>query len=306
MTRPPTDDALLVAAAFRHLAFETDVDGANVIPEFSAEPIAVRGDSDDLRSRTQAQIIVRERISRGERQQLRSMGMGWLDLSGHLFFRSPQLIIDADVPAQPHNLPQRSISVLGGDVVSGVTMLALAYWPEPLPGVRPTARLINSSPGGASLAIRRLVDAGLLTADHRATAGLFWSAAAEWRPSWTRLPLDALPPDTARVTVGAHTASRLGAPIILSEDAEPEFLVTSQAALTYASMAANSRSDGHSDQTGLFALSPAAIIVEAINPDAPIVQGAPIAAEAIVALSLAIDPARGAETVRNWQGDHVW
>jgi hypothetical protein len=32
----------------------------------------------------------------------------------------------------------------------------------------------------------------------------------------------------------------------------------------------------------------------------------PVTSEAIVALSLAIDPARGAETVRAWEGDHVW
>ena len=52
-----------------------------------------------------------------------------------------------------------------------------------------------------------------------------------------------------------------------------------------------------------FLIDPASI-AERITPRTKAII--PVAAEAVVALSLALDPARGAETVREWAGDHVW
>lgn len=158
----------------------------------------------------------------------------------------------------------------------------------------------------ASLAITRLVDARLLTADHRATAELFWTAAVEWRPEWINLPLVAFPRDIPTVAVGTHTASLYGAPIIVTADPRPEFLVGSHAALDYASMAASNLNRDRDVPTGRFAISSAAVSIDQIAPVAPLIDGVPAAPEAIGALSLAIDPGRGAETVRGWEGNQVW
>ncbi|MGI8754403.1 MAG: hypothetical protein ACR2MB_00795 [Acidimicrobiales bacterium] len=53
-------------------------------------------------------------------------------------------------------------------------------------------------------------------------------------------------------------------------------------------------------------VAPAAITIEQRDPASETVNDVFVASRAIVALSLAIDPARGAETVRSWDGDHVW
>lgn len=312
MAADPTNDAMKVTAAFKHLGIDVVADGDLVIPIALGDPITVRrGESGawhETHESTKAgyEIIVADRLTEGQRHHLRSMKTGWLDLRGHLAFRSPTLVIDAEVPAQVTPGSDRSVSVLAGEVVSGVTMLALAAWPSALPGVRATGRLIGSSPGGASLAIKRLIAAGLLTTDHRATAALFWSAASEWRPSWTELPLTALPDNAPVVAVGAHAASLYGAPVAVLTGSKPEFLVGSQTVLDYAAFVVDGeRTDGDT-VTGRFAVAPAKVVFDQIDQDALRVDDTPVASAAIVALSLAVDPGRGAETVRLWQGNHVW
>ncbi len=183
-------------------------------------------------------------------------------------------------------------------------MAALASWPQPLPGVRATARTLGATPGGVSLALKRLVAARYLTSDHRATSELFWAAAAEWRPDWVELPLGSLPPGFDAVAVGALAAFKLGAPVAVSVDAKPEYLVSSDAALRYAALSMKTRSP--TEPAARYSVAPAAIAIEQRDPTGETVNDVFVASSAIVALSLAIDPARGAETVRSWEGDHVW
>lgn len=184
----PTDDAIRVATAFQYLGVDAVVEHDRVIPSATGEEISVHrfeptaGASSLEPSGGTNQIFVADRLTSGERHRLRSMGVGWFDLRGHISFRSPTLIIDADVPAQSESATNRSVSVLAGEVVTGVTVMALTVWPAALAGVRATVRIIGSSPGGASLAIKRLVSPGMLTSDHHATPGLFWSAAAKFAP----------------------------------------------------------------------------------------------------------------------------
>lgn len=296
-----TPEATAVAEAFRHLGVDAEAVGGSVRLAATGDLVAVHLDDagpEDL------QIVVRDRVTPVEAQVFHRRGAGWLDLTGHLTFTSPTVVVNADVPGLPNQNSQRSVSVFAGAVVSGITVAALAAWPDPLPGVRPTARMLGATPGGVSLAFRRLTRAGYLTSDHRATAALFWAAAAEWRPEWIDLPVTAVPSGSDAVAVGALAASQLGAPIAVTAETPPEYLLASSAALTYATMTA--RTLGGDGPMGRYAVAPAPLAISLEHPARLSVQNIPITSEAIVALSLAVDPARGAETVRAWDGDHVW
>ena len=298
----PAPEALAVAEAFRHLHIDVEVEGAGVRHTETGQLIKVHLEEPDGSSGPQ--IVVRDRVTPGARRQFQAAGVGWLDLGGHLSFHSPGLVVEAGVPGQPRGTSQRRTSVLAGAVVAGCTVAALASWPRPLLGVRATARALGATPGGVSLALKRLIGAGYLTSDHRATSELFWAAAAEWRPDWVELPIGSLPPGFDAVAVGALAASKLGAPVAVSGDAKPEYLVSSDAALRYAALSTKTRSS--TETMARYSVAPAAIAIEQHDPAGETVNDVVVAASAIVALSLAIDPARGAETVRSWQGDHVW
>lgn len=147
-----------------------------------------------------------------------------------------------------------------------------------------------------------------MTADRRATASLFWAAADEWRPDWVELPAGAIAPGSdGVVTVGALAASELGAPIAVTTGTSPEYLVATSARLKYAALAAASGSEREGARTtARYAVAPSPIAARLPHLERRSVAAFPVAAEAVVALSLALDPARGAETVREWAGDHVW
>ncbi len=303
MSTRPTPEAAAVSDAFRHLDIPVEIAEAGVRVTATGQLIEVS--AGEPRPGAGSQIVVRDRVTPSVARALSDVGVGWLDLSGHLVFRSPTLVIDADVPGRTAPASQRRTSVFAGAVVSGVTIAALVAWPEPLGGVRATARLLGVTAGGVSAACIRLQEAGYLTADRRATTALFWAAADEWRPDWVELPIDALPPSSDAVAVGAVAAARVGAPAAVTSETVPEYLVASRSLLQYAEMSGATRGGGDLGRIGRFAVAPSPIATRFHNNEDD-VEGQPIAAEAIVALTLAIDPARGAETVRSWEGHHVW
>ncbi|MCB0963636.1 MAG: hypothetical protein KDA98_10105 [Acidimicrobiales bacterium] len=300
----PTPEVAAVAEAFRHLDIAVEMEGAGVRHAATGERIEVS--PGEPRPGAVAQIVVRDRVTPSAARTLSDAGVGWLDLSGHLSYRSPTLVIDADVPGRVAPPNQRRTSVFAGAVVSGVTIAALAAWPEPLGGVRPTARLLGVTAGGVSAACIRLTEAGYLTTDRRATSALFWAAADEWRPEWVEVPVDALPPNADAVAVGAVAAARLGAPAAVTSETVPEYLVASLSLIQYAEMSAPADSGGGPGRIGRFAVAPSPIATRFHDPSGDQVGGQAIACDAVVALTLAIDPARGAETVRSWEGRHVW
>lgn len=301
MSTRPTPAATAVAEALRHLGVDVEVDGANIRVGASPDSITVHLDEPGSE---RTQMVVRDRITPAERRHLTDAGIGWHDLRGRVSMRFPGLVIEADVPGDPDLASPRRTQVLAGAVVSGVTVAALAAWPEPLPGIRATARAIDATPGGVSLAFKRLIAAGYLTADHRATADLFWAAAEEWRPDWVEVPASAVRPDRDAVAVGGLAAAEIGAPIAVTAETALECLVPSRASLKYVALAAKTApAEGF---TARVTVAPAPIANALRHPAELSVSEVPIASEAIIALSLAIDPARGAETVRSWEGAHVW
>ena len=304
MTTRPTPEAAAVAAAFRHLDIPVEIEEPGVRTTGTGQLIGVS--AGEPRPGVGSQIVVRDRVTPAVARALSEAGVGWLDLSGHLVYRSPTLVIDADVPGRTTPTSQRRTSLFAGAVVSGVTIAALAAWPEPLGGVRSTARLLGVTGGGVSAACIRLQGAGYLTTDRRATAALFWAAADEWRPEWIELAVDALPRNSDAVAVGAVAAARLGAPAAVTSETVPEYLVASRSLLQYAEMSSATRGGVNLGRIGRFAVAPSPIATRFHNDNKDEVEGQTIASDAIVALSLAIDPARGAETVRSWEGHHLW
>lgn len=304
MRTRPTPEAAAVADAFRHLDIPVEIEAAGVRTIATGQLIEVS--AGEPRPGAGSQIVVRDRVTPSVARALSDAGVGWLDLSGHLVFRSPTLVIDADVPGRPTPTSQRRTALFAGAVVSGVTIAALAAWPESLGGVRSTARVLGVTAAGVSAACIRLQEAGYLTADRRATTALFWAAADEWRPEWVEIPIDALPPNSEAVAVGAVAAARLGAPAAVTSETVPEYLVASRSVLQYAEMSAATRRGGNLGRIGRFAVAPSPITTRFRNNHKGEVEGQTIAYDSIVALTLAIDSARGAETVRSWEGHHVW
>lgn len=243
-------------------------------------------------------ILVRPKVSARAQKRFEVEGAGWFDLR-RLVIRAPGLIVDRDLPR--NSTPrERRVNVLSGPVVSAVSLDALINWPEPGTSNRALARLAGVSSGGVSLASRRLVEAGLLTENRRATHDLFWAAASEWKPTWTEIDIEAY--GTAAVAVGTAVAAAQGAPVLSSANDTPEVLVASEVDLQVASLR---------PKTAKTILCRAAVapspVALGLDRDPDETDAGPRPADpVVVALVLATDPGRGMEIVEGWDGDHVW
>lgn len=300
-----TDDTLAVAAAFRFLGIGADVSADGVVLADTGEHVSVhRG---PVEAGGGPQILVRPHVSDDERQEWRRLGICWLDLGGYMSFRSDSVMVEAEVPGLAGSPTQRSTGVLTGRVVSGITMLALSQWPDPLPGMRATGRLIGSSPSAASRAIHRLIASDFLTGDRCATSKLFWRAAAEWRPRSVDLPLDLLPRSEPVLAVGRRAAALYGAPPGHPHSGHGvEFLIATPEALGRASVDAAARPLEADEPRARFAVAPAPVLFERLPPAGHLIDGVPVAAEPIAALAIAVNLQAGVEAVRAWRGEHIW
>lgn len=231
---------------------------------------------------------------------------GWYCPNGTLHINHDGLVIhldtspDDDVPGPAPT----SVDPFAGAVVSALTVMALTAYPDPLPGVRETARRIGRTAGGVSLAIRRLEAAGLLTADRvAAVPGLFSRAVANWHPTWTSLA--GVPAPTVGVhATGTLAAARLGAPVVAQSGAPVELVADTPAAYRAAVRSVPADLAGPTAARITLAPSP---LADLPKPDAIDVAGHPIAPTAIIALTIALDRARGAEILDDWEHDgRVW
>lgn len=204
---PGDDRAHAVVEAFEHLGLDAvATTDAVVFDRLGLRPIRVVTGVSAARN-SGLHIVEADRLSKARRAELDAIGCGWLDLTGHLKFTAKGVWVDADVPGVSGTPSSRTVSPLGGQVIAGVSMAALMAWPEPLAGVRAVARELAASPGGVSLAIKRLIEGGLLTRDHRSVPELFWAIADVWRPDWIEVPASVV---TSNVAVGAVAAAKLG------------------------------------------------------------------------------------------------
>lgn len=278
--------ALALVEALSELGIGARRDGALVTVEPHGALLQVTDDPDDLEPHA---VLVGHRISVATKKRFEVGGAGWLD-GQRLKLRTAELTIDSDaVVTLGSDGSERALRVLAGKAVSAVTIDALLAWPEAMDGVRSLAQRSGTSPGGVSLAARRLIEAGLLTEHRRATRDLFWAAAREWEPTWRDVGAVADP----SIEVGPRVASSLGAPVAVGPDSVPEYLVATSTQLQLGELA---RQPGKPRRRA--AVSP--------NPLATAASDSPDAVAVIAALVLATDPGRGTEIVENWDGHHVW
>ncbi len=249
-------------------------------------------------------VVVADAISGPLREELTSAGIGWLDRRGHLRLTAPGLFVDTDIASLSRPSDRRRVDPMSGPVIAAVAVSALAAFPEPIGGVRELARRFEVTPGGVSLAVRRLKQGGLLTdSGVAAVPGLFNAMADGWGSSpkhrLGRMPI----PTVGLVVTGGHAAAALGAPVVVSRSQPVELLAESEAVLRAAL-----RRTAPTDTA-----TPAAIVSLAPSPAAATpfggvrARGFAIVHPAVAALALAQDRARGPEILDDWKRDErVW
>lgn len=249
-------------------------------------------------------VVIADRIPKALRTMLREAGWSWLDRRGHINLRHGPVLIDADIdpiPRVPAAL--RVVDPFAGQVALAVALIALERHPEPLEGVRATARTIGCAPTTASNAMARLVNAGLLGRDHRAIVPeLFWALTDRWHTPADGLASVPEEPFPGAVLVGAHAAAQLGAPSVTTSDYPAELLVADAA--TARRIIREYGATTHDDAPARLSI---AVTPIAATPTDKSFRGIPIAHPVVVALGVATDRGRGAEIVNAWEHPaRVW
>lgn len=255
-------------------------------------------------------VVVADRITADARHELSDAGWSWLDLRGRLRFRSPGVVIDADVPA--HDAPATAAT----RPISGRAALSVAYWLCAHPGsaLSPTKdrTSIGHAPSTISVAVTSLHEAGLVDDGRRGVfPDLFWELAGAWRPAWTWVAAPPEPDDlwddergTTWVDIGDDVARRWGAPVVGTTGGPLSLLLPGPVDLTIAARRYGSALPG----TGAarLAVVPTRLVLDdATRPTEP--GGWASAPRLAVALYLAQDVGRGREVLHYWAGsDHVW
>ncbi|MDQ1425174.1 MAG: hypothetical protein QOD72_2672 [Acidimicrobiaceae bacterium] len=251
-------------------------------------------------------IVVADRVPAAMRAELDAADAGWLDRRGHLKFHHDGVWIDTDIPADPTTPHGQPTNPLAGPVARSIGFAALVAFPSPLPAIRELARRLEASPAGVSQAVGRLTEAGLLTRDRRAAVpALFWAVTDAWAPAWQTL--NAVPrPAPGLVAVGTRAASALGAPVVASRGYPVELLADDTSVVRRLTRSGSGET-GNRNAPARVALAPSKAVYLLDEHPAVVVKGHPAAPVAVVAASIAADPARGAETVEQWElADRAW
>lgn len=251
-------------------------------------------------------VVVADRVPAAMRAELDAAGVGWLDRRGHLKFHHAGVWIDTDVPPAPTTPRGQRTDPLAGPVARGIGFAALVAFPSPLPAIRELARRLEASPAGVSQAVGRLAEAGLLTRDRRAAVpALFWAVTDAWAPVWQ--PLSAIPSSAlGLVAVGTRAASALGAPVVASRGYPIELLADDTSLLRRLTRSGSGEISNRVAPARV-ALAPSRAVYVIDERPSVVVKGHPVAPVAVVAASIAADPARGAEIVEQWElTDRAW
>jgi hypothetical protein len=260
-------------------------------------------------------VLVADRVLSSARPVLDELGVGWLDLRGHLRLSAPGVLIDADVPATRQL--GKPIDPFSGAVGLAVACSLLLEPSEPV-RVRALARALDRAPSSVSAAVDRLRQEQLITAeDLPAVPDLFWALASKWQPvtiqvaalpdSADPVALAALhtgwgdsPAETGWVLADALAASVYGAPIGVSADYPPSFYVPDDAT---ARRAATLLGTPGRNAAAAATIRVAPVPQICVLPTSGLFPGRPwpLARPLFVALDLATDPGRGTEVLAGWR-----
>ena len=302
------------------------IEGVEVVVEVKSNPTA--GDVLAVAERDSTgahKVLVADNLWEPVRQALRDRDISYFDGRGHLRLWHRPLRIDSPVPtaasaAPPARWRLESPSAL--DVALAVLDGTAAE------GVRATAEALDRSPGTVSKRLAALRAAFLADQDGRPVIpALFEAVVAVWRPlrvALADLPRPGAGPVNERLSANlfepgrrgwvladAHAAAAWGAPVVVSRSTPPDFYVPDAGAAARARALLGDAEFGRHACTIAVAPCPSVCrrrFDRAAVVDEPFLGPSPI----VAALDLAIDPARGRETLELWARDlppelpHVW
>lgn len=272
-------------------------------------------------------VVIAERIPAAARDVLTRAGVGWFDRRGHLRVQAAGLMIDADVPAAPAKVP-RVVFPSGRTGVGAALALLVAAsfpggddWASVAPTVSEIADQAEVAVSGASTALKTFRSLGYLNGNGSPVVpDLFWATVEHWVPRWVGLaqPVDGDPRLVARLDANLDDLDELGwcvagdaaaaawhAPTVGGDVGARQWYVPSLDVLDTLRWTLGETSSGERS-AAFVAVAPTPVLCRR-RADRGI--GVPVEPLAAAALDLALDQARGPETLESWEpdsGHRVW
>lgn len=287
-----------------------------------ALPHLARQWSSSTASEDHVVVVVADRVTAEAREQLRSLGWGWLDLRGHLRLVGSGVFIDAQVAPQPAS-PGQALDPMAGRVSLEVAALLLLE-PDRRRGVRQIASELGRAASSVSQALSRLRESGLLDNDGRpVTPDLFRELARRWRPETydvAKLPTPGRGADNRALRLGLAKAATepgwalgdslaavaYGAPLHVSGSYPPDLYVPDKTTVRRA-IALLGVPTEHQSRAASLRVAPVPLVcTRRVDATAEPALAWPLAHPLFVALDLAQDPGRGSEALDAWTPQPPW
>jgi len=290
------------------------IEGVEVVVEVRSNPTV--GDVLAVAERDSAgahKVLVADHVWEPVREALRAKDISYFDGRGYLRLWHRPLRIDSPVPTDAARSPMSRWRL---DSPSALDVALAVLDGTAAQGVRSTAEALDRSPGTVSKRLAALRAAFLADEDGRPVIpALFDAVAAVWRPA--RTPLADLPrpgagPVNERLAVNldepqgvgwvladVRAAAAWGAPVVVSGSTPPDFYVPDAGAAARARALLGDSEFGRHACTVAVAPCPSVCLRRfdrASVVDEPFLVPRPI----VAALDLAVDPARGRETLEPW------
>jgi len=274
-----------------------------------------------------APVIIADKIPGPAREVLTKAGVGWFDRRGHVRVHAAGLLIDAEVAVAPAKAPRATFPSGRTGVGAAVALLMAASltdsgdWRSVAPTTTELADLAGVAVSGASAALKSFRVLGYLNGDGSPVVpDLFWATVEHWKPRWISLaqPIDADTKLTA--TLGANfddlaqagwclagdgAAAAWHAPIVGGDVGVRQWYVPSSDVLDTLRWTLGEASPGERPAAHV-AVAPTPVVCRR-RVDRGV--GAPVEPLVATGLDLALDQARGHETLEQWEpidGHRVW
>lgn len=262
-------------------------------------------------------VLVARHLWSPVRDALQAHGVSYFDGRGRIRLWSRPLFVDSDVPGTM--AASGPLSRWHIDSPSALDVALAVLDGTAATGVRAAAEALGRAPGTVSKQLAALRSAHLADdAAQPVVPALFEAVVEVWRPA--RVPLADLPRPgsgsvNARLAIGlddpqtpgwvladARAAAAWGAPVTLAGDAPPDFYVPDTGALARTRALLGDADYGRHACT--VAVGPCPYVCRRRYDRAGVVDEPFLAPSPIVAaLDLAVDPARGRETLERWSRD---
>jgi hypothetical protein len=273
-------------------------------------------------------MVIADKIPGPARVVLTKAGVGWFDRRGHVRLGGPGLLIDADVPAGSASAPPPTFPSGRTGVGSAVALLVARAaaaddhaWETVAPTVTEIADLAGVAVSGASTALKTFRQLGYLNGDGSPVVpDLFWATVEFWSHPWVSLaqPIDAdggLAADlganlddlnrTGWCLAGDAAAAAWHAPIVGGDIGARQWYVPSLDAVDTLRWTLGEPGAGERASAYVW-VAPTPVVCRRRVDRGVSVPVEPLAA---AALDLALDQARGQESLDQWvpeSGHRVW